>query len=203
MKKWLLVGLMLLSGVTSAAPTLGKEYTMLAAPQPVAIPKKIEVIEFFSYSCSHCKDLQSLMDTWARQQPADVNFRRVQIVWGPQMEGFAKFFATMNELGLTAKLNDAAFNAVWQQRINIGDPAALEAWLKSQPGVDVKKFMAAFNSFGTSAKLAAAKQMTRDYAIQRTPTLIVNGKYVLSPVPPAALIQNLDQVVAMVRKSGK
>ena len=63
--------------------------------------------------------------------------------------------------------------------------------------------MATFNSFGTNAKLAAAKQMTRDYAIQGTPTLIVNGKYVLSPVPPAALIQNLDQVVAMVRKSGK
>ena len=211
MKKWLLVGLMLLSGLTSAAstlgnefaPILGKEYTMLAAPQPVAIPKKIEVIEFFSYSCSHCKDLQPLMDAWARQQPADVNFRRVQIVWGPQMEGFAKFFATMNELGLAARLNDAAFNAVWQKRINIGDPAALETWLKSQSGVDVKKFMATFNSFGTNAKLAAAKQMTRDYAIQGTPTLIVNGKYVLSPVPPAALIQNLDQVVAMVRKSGK
>ena len=36
----------------------GKEYARLKNPLPVETGKKIEVIEFFSYGCPHCADLE-------------------------------------------------------------------------------------------------------------------------------------------------
>lgn len=205
MKKWLLIALMLVSAVARAGLVEGegKDYTRLAAPQPVANPKKIEVIEFFSYSCIHCYHLDAPLAAWAKKKPADVDFKRVQIVWGGPMEGLARFFATMNELGLADRLNHPAFVAVMDKRINIGNPSELTAWLKTQPGIDVNRFMQTFNSFGTNAKVNAAKQMTRDYAIQGTPTLVVNGKYALQPATPELLLQHLDQMIAVARKERK
>lgn len=202
MKKWLLITFMLISTVARAGLVegVGKDYTRLAVPQPVANPKKVEVIEFFSYACIHCYHLDQGLTAWAKKKPADVEFKRVQIVWGAQMEGLARFFATMNELNLSDKLNHPAFAAVMDKRINIGDPTELAAWLKTQPGVDVNRFMQTFNAFGTNARVANAKQMTQAYAIQGTPTIVVNGKYALQPETPQVLLQHLDQMIAVARK---
>jgi thiol:disulfide interchange protein DsbA len=36
------------------APVEGQQYVRLSQPQPVLVPGKIEVIEFFWYGCPHC-----------------------------------------------------------------------------------------------------------------------------------------------------
>lgn len=205
MKKLLFVLMLAVSGLACAGLVEGegKDYTRLATPQPVANPKKVEVIEFFSYACIHCYALDSGLTSWAKKKPADVDFKRVQIVWGTPMEGFARFFATMNELNLQDKLNHAAFVAVMDKHINLANPAALTAWLKTQPGIDVNRFMNTYNSFGTNAQVTRAKQMTTDYAVQGTPSIVVNGKYVLQPAKPDVLIQRLNEMVVMARKDIK
>lgn len=205
MKKWLFVLLMLATGLANAAlqEGEGKDYTRLAVQQPVANSKKVEVIEFFSYTCIHCMELDPSLSAWAKRKPADVDFKRVQIVWGAQMEGFAKFFAAMNALNLQDKLNHPAFSAVMEKRINLGNPTELAAWLKTQPGVDVPRFMKTFNSFGSNTQMTRAKQMTRDYAVQGTPSIVVNGKYVLQPAKPDQLIQRLNEMIVMARKDIK
>jgi len=107
MKKVLFALFMLITAVAQAAPVEGegKDYTRLPVQQPVANPHKVEVIEFFSYTCVHCYELDPSLENWAKKKPADVDFKRVQIVWNAQMDGFAKFFATMNALNLADKLN--------------------------------------------------------------------------------------------------
>ena len=42
----------------------GKDYVRLKNAQPVETGKKIEVIEFFSYGCPHCNDLEPILDAW-------------------------------------------------------------------------------------------------------------------------------------------
>ena len=71
MKKWLLVVLMLVARLAHAGLVegVGKDYTRLAAPQPVANAKKVEVIEFFSYTCVHCYALDPLITAWAQKSP--------------------------------------------------------------------------------------------------------------------------------------
>ncbi|TDR80156.1 thiol:disulfide interchange protein DsbA/DsbL [Paludibacterium purpuratum] len=200
MKKWLFAVLLTVAGFAHAALVEGdgKDYTRLATPQPVANAKKVEVIEFFSYTCIHCYDLDVALSQWVKNKPAYVDFKRVQIVWGPQFVPFAKLFATMNALNLTEKLHHPAFVAMVDKRINLGDESQLTAWLKSQPGIDVNRFMQTYKSFGISSQASSAQRMTRDYAIQGTPTLVINGKFALQPVKPDLLLQHLSEMVAVV-----
>ena len=54
----LVAAVALASGNASAQLVEGKNYARIANPQPVETGKKIEVIEFFSYGCPHCAELE-------------------------------------------------------------------------------------------------------------------------------------------------
>lgn len=203
MKRWLLTLLLLASGAANAAIQLGKDYTLLSTPQPVSDPKKVEVIEFFSYHCIHCYDDDPAMTAWAKSQPAYVSFRKEQIVWQKSMEGFARMFATFNATGTFNKLHRPAFDAVIKSRVNLADEGEFTKWLKKQPGVDANKVLSTYKSFGINAQVARAAKITRDYQIQGTPTVIVNGKYVVVTSTPERMAQVMTELVAKARAESK
>src|SRR4051795_12470090 len=59
----------------------GKQYARIKNPLPVEPGKKIQVIEFFSYGCPHCADLEPEMQNWMKTVPADVQFVRVPVMF--------------------------------------------------------------------------------------------------------------------------
>ncbi|KUM04012.1 thiol:disulfide interchange protein DsbA/DsbL [Chromobacterium subtsugae] len=203
MKKWLLMVLLAVSGAANAAIELGKDYTLLSTPQPVANPKKVEVIEFFSYHCIHCYDDDPAFQAWAGKLPADVSFRKEQIVWQKSMEGFARMFATFNATGTFDKLHRPAFDAQIKQRIDLSNPEQFTKWVKLQKGVDSGKLLQTYNSFGINAQVARATKITRDYQIQGTPTVIVNGKYVVTTSTPERMIVVMNELIAKARSEKK
>ena len=89
MKKWMWIGVALLSSWAMADVQLGRDYTELKKPQPVASASKVEVLAFFSYHCSHCATLDPALQAWKAKLPADVDFRQVQIVWDKEMAPLA------------------------------------------------------------------------------------------------------------------
>src|SRR5881392_564246 len=50
----------------------GTDYRKIEPPQPTDSPGKIEVIEFFSYMCPHCKEFYPLVSTWEAKLPKNV-----------------------------------------------------------------------------------------------------------------------------------
>ncbi|MFN4236574.1 MAG: thiol:disulfide interchange protein DsbA/DsbL [Vogesella sp.] len=199
MKKWLFALMFAVSGLAQAAIVEGKDYTVLSKPQPVATPGKVEVIEFFSYHCVHCMHLEPVLATWAKKLPADVSFRREQIVWGKQMEPLARLYATINATRTLDKLHAPALHAMVEKKVNLADEATLRSWLASQPGVNVTSFMQTYKSFGINAQVARADKMTRDYAIQGTPTIVVAGKYATMAAEPARLLQVVNELIVKAR----
>lgn len=199
MKKWLLALMFAFTGFAHAAIVEGKDYTVLPKPQQVATPGKVEVIEFFSYHCVHCFHLEPVLAPWAKKLPADVSFRREQIVWGAQMEPLARLFATINATKTLEKLHAPALKAMVEQKINLGDEAAVAKWLATQPGVNVAAFMQTYKSFGINAQVGRASKMTRDYAIQGTPTIVVAGKYATMAAEPVRLLQVVDELIIKAR----
>lgn len=202
MKKWLVMGLMLISGLAQAAIVAGKDYTVLPKVQPTPAGK-IAVVEFFSYSCIHCYNLEPAMASWKKTQPADVLVSSEQVVWGKNMEGFAKLQATMKATGTEEKLHRPAFEAVMKQRINLGDEALLAGWVAKQPGVDAKRFMDTFKSFGMQASVNRAAKLTRDYQVEGTPLVVVGGKYAVAPADPQRIVQVVNELIAKVRAEKK
>src|SRR2546430_5579026 len=51
-----------MSAAVHAQAVEGTDYRKIEPPQPTDSPGKIEVIEFFSYMCPHCKEFYPLVD---------------------------------------------------------------------------------------------------------------------------------------------
>lgn len=197
MKKWMWIGVALLSSWAMADVQLGRDYTELKKPQMVANASKVEVLAFFSYHCSHCAALEPTLQAWKTKLPADVDFRQVQIVWDKEMLPLAQLFATVQQLKLE-RLHMPIFTAMIQEKKNLRDEKVLAAWLKTQ-NVDVKSFMETYRSFSVTNQASRAAQVTRDYAIDGTPTIVVGGRYVVPSTAPARVIEVTNALIAKVR----
>lgn len=188
-----------LAACAQSNPVSGQDYVLLPTPQPKEDPKKIEVIEFFSYGCGHCHDFHPLIKTWAAKQPADVAFRRVPVVWNAAWGALARLFYTLETTGDLAKMDDAVFSALHLQRLRLIDEKSMSDWYVRQGG-EAKKFSDAFNSFGVMSKLKRAEQLGKAMGIDSVPTMIVEGKYRVQGKGFEQLLANTDALIAMSRK---
>ena len=169
-----------LAPIASAQPAEGREYVRLKSPVPVETGKKIEVIEFFSYGCPHCADLEPHMQAWLKRLPADVQLRRVPVAFQPSWENLAKVYYTLELMGEDVKLTPDVFAAIHGgNRTNLANDTRFFEWAASK-GLDRKKVEDTYKSFGIAGKIGRAKQIAQTYNIQSVPTLIVDGKFLIS-----------------------
>lgn len=199
LKKWWVALLLLVSAVAMADIQPGRDYVELRAPQPSSAPAgKVEVIEFFSYTCIHCYRLEPAVESWAAKLPAHVSFRREQIVWSKEMEPLARLFATQRQMGLLDKLHKPVFDAMMRDKQNLADEKLLTPFLKAQ-GVDANAFLQTSKSFGMASQVSRAAKMTRDYQVEGTPTFVVAGRYATMAAEPSRLLQVVDELIAKAK----
>jgi len=199
-KNLMVAALLLAGGTTLGAAELGKEYKLLNPPQPVS-GKKIEVLEFFFYGCSHCFDLQKSLHPWLKTMPKDVELIYVPVVFTDRdaREPMARTLYALEIMGQDQKLHDKLYLAFNVEGADLTDEAKISDFV-AKNGVDRAKFSAAYNSFTINSKVARIKQMVRSYGIQGTPTLVVDGKYIITGLYPEDAIRVLNEVIAMARK---
>jgi protein dithiol oxidoreductase (disulfide-forming) len=175
------IAAVLAAGLFAAVPAFaqlaeGKGYIRLAKPVPVESGRKIEVIEFFSYGCPHCADLEPILQRWLANLPPDVQFRRIPVAFQPAWENLARSYYTLDALG-EDKLSPAVFAAIHRSGARLDDPKAFFDWAATR-GLDRKKVEDMYNSFTMAARLSKAKQTAQAYNVQSVPTLVVDGKFV-------------------------
>jgi thiol:disulfide interchange protein DsbA len=199
MIKTLFVAITLLAGsVAFAAVEPGRDYKLLNPPQPAGA-QKIEVLEFFFYGCSHCYYLHPHLDTWKKTMPGDVELTYVPTIFRDSWEPMARTFYALQSLGQQHQLHDALYKA-WNVENRVLNEEAKVLDFVASHGVDRAKFSAAYNSFTMQSKVVRAKQMIRGYGLTGTPTLIVDGKYLITGLQPADTIRVLNGVIALARK---
>lgn len=185
---------------TYAAPVEGQDYTVLPKPIQQTQADKVEVLEFFGYFCVHCYHLDPVLLKHAKTFPADTYLRTEHVVWQPEMLGLARVAAAVNQSGLKYQANGAVFNAVYEQKINLADPATFKQWAESQKSFDGKKLIAAYDSFSNQAQAKKMEELTNTYQISGTPTVIVGGKYQAKFTGDwNAGMHTIDELVAKVR----
>jgi len=157
----------------------GKDYARLKSAQPVETGSKIEVIEFFSYGCPHCNDLEPILDAWLRKLPPDVQFRRVPVIFQQRWEGLARIYYTLDALGDEARLSPEVFKAVHVSGLPMYEDKTFFDWAANH-GLDRAHVAEVYNSFAVTSKYNRAKALAQAYNIQSVPTFIVDGKFVTS-----------------------
>lgn len=201
LKLLVFVWLSCLAVLAHAEPQLGKEYGLVAQPQPTD-PKKIEVAEIFSYGCSHCFELEPTIAKWSKKLPNDVIFTRLPAVSNPKWLAFGKVYYALEALGEVERLHADVFNALHLKDVNVSDEKIATEWAAKQ-GIDAKKFTDALASFGVQSKLARSKQLTAAYGISGVPTIVVAGKYQTSASTAGgheATLKVTEHLINLVRR---
>jgi len=163
---------------TAQALEEGKNYTRLKNPQAVNAGDKIEVLEFFSYGCPHCADLDPVLVQWQKTLPADVVFRRVPVGFGRESwDNLGKAYYTLEALGVEQKLAPEVFAAIHRGNVRLDMPKTFFDWAAGK-GLDRKKVEDMFNSFAIAGKMNKANQeAAKTYQVQSVPLVIVDGKF--------------------------
>jgi thiol:disulfide interchange protein DsbA len=168
-----------LTGTAAADLVEGKDYSRLKIPHAVDSGKKIEVIEFFSYGCPHCSDLEPYLQAWVKTLPPDVQFRRVPVMFQDRWKPLAKAYFTLDAMGEETKLSSELFKAVHANGLPLYQDKAFFDWAASK-GLDRAKVVDTYNSFGIDSKMKRAAVLAQEYNVQAVPTLVVDGKFVTS-----------------------
>jgi len=199
--------------------TEGVNYFLVQPARPTAVaPGKVEVTEVFSYACPACNIFQPTVHKLKQSLPANAVLDYLPAAFNPTEDWpmFQLAYVTAQVLGVDQQTHDAMFDAVWKGGdLSITDPStrALKSRMPSiedaakfynqRAGVPVDKFLAASKSFSADLKVRTDQDLIMAYKVDRTPTIIVNGKYRLHVESAGGTDQLIDLVKYLVTKETK
>jgi thiol:disulfide interchange protein DsbA len=215
--KQLLVGLSLTlaaaaAGASPANPQNGTDYRTLEKAQTTESGKKVEVIEFFWYSCPHCAAFEPSLQSWVKKQGDKIDFKRVPVAFRDSFVPEQKLFYALEAMGKVDPVHIKVFNAIHGDRQRLDNDAAIVAFVSKQ-GIDKDKFLEAYNSFGVQAKAKRAAQLQSAYKVDGVPMIAIDGRFITAPsivarsignqpepALHAATLQVMDALVARAEK---
>lgn len=160
----------------------GVNYQLIIPPQPTANPDKVEVTEVFWYRCPHCFRFQPFIERWLKTMPDYVDYVRLPAILRPDWSYYAAAFYTAEALGVLDKTHEPLFDAIHKQRRakELDEEDNLMKFFAGF-GVSNEDFRNTFHSFAVTSKVRRADLMTERYHIHGTPSIVVNGKYLIDP----------------------
>jgi thiol:disulfide interchange protein DsbA len=189
------------------------------SPQPDPLPRgKVEVTEFFSYGCPACNAFQPIMHKLEKSVPGNVVVNFVPAAFNPSEDWvvFQQAYYAALTLGIAAKTHDAMFEAVWSTgELATVDPSThqlknplptlenVAAFYHKAAGIPAQRFIDTAKSFGVYTEMQAADAAVMAYQVDRTPTIIVAGKYRVNVESAGGADQLIAVVNFLVAKESK
>ncbi len=157
----------------------GKDYAKLAKPvASTAAAGKVEVVEFFWYSCAHCNAFEPVLATWMKSTaPKNASVQRVPVAFNASFAAQQKLYYTLESMGKVDELHARVFRAIHVERQNLSKEDTIFAWMGKQPGVDMVKFKEVYNSFSVASQVRRATQLQEAYGVEGVPSMGVAGRY--------------------------
>ncbi len=162
----------------AATPKEGKDYNKLAKPVNTDAPAgKIEVLEFFWYSCGHCHTFEPMLHSWSKTVPANLVVRRVPVAFNASFVPAQKLYYALEGLGKVEPLHARVFRAIHVEKQKLAKEEDIMAWAAKQPELDMAKFKEMYQSFTVANQMRRATQLQDAYGVEGTPSMGVAGRY--------------------------
>ena len=197
--------------------TEGVNYFLIQPARAPSVPAgKVEVTEVFSYACPACNIFQPIMHKLKQAMPANVVVDYLPAAFNPAEDWpmFQLAYVTAQTLGIAERSHEAMYDAVWttgelattdgntlKSRMPTIEDAA--RFYQKQAGVPAAKFLETAKSFGVDTQVRHDEDLMKAYAIDSTPTVVVNGKYRVTPQLAGGAQQMVDLVVFLVHKESQ
>jgi len=196
--------------------TEGRHYFPIVPAQRTSVPAgKVEVMEVFSYGCPACNSFEPVAQKLKKSLPANAQMAYLPAAFQPSEDWpmFQRAYFTALALGVAERAHEAMYDAVWKtNELAISDPVShrVKSPLPSiedaarfyarTTGVKPDVFVATSKSFGVDAKIKGADAQIVTMQVDRTPTIIVNGKYRLHAESAGGYDQLIELVKFLVAK---
>jgi len=172
-------------------PVEGKDYLSLDKRVPTDVGAgKIEVIEFFWYSCPHCNSFEPQFAAWVKAAPKDVVVQRVPVRFRDDFEAQQRAYYVFESLNMVDAMHGKLFHAIHTERQQLNTAQALATWANKN-GLPEKKFLDTFNSFGVASKARRATQLQDAFKVQGVPALGIAGRFYTD----GSLTQTMDRAL--------
>lgn len=206
-----------LQAIGAAQWTEGVNYFLVLPPRAASVPPgKVEVTEVFSYGCPACNAFLPVMHKLAQKLPANAVLDYVPASFNASEDWpmFQRAFYAAQALGVAEKTHDAMFDAVWKNRTLATIDPKTERLVDHMPtiedaanfyhtvaGVPVQKFIDTANKdFTVDRNIRSAEAFIAGCRVDRTPTIIVNGKYRLNVESAGDTDKLIELVLWLVAK---
>jgi protein dithiol oxidoreductase (disulfide-forming) len=185
-------------------PEEGTEYLTLDKRVGTDAPAgKVEIIEFFWYSCPHCNAFEPKLDAWIKKLPGDVVLRRVPVAFRDDFVPQQRLFYTLEALGKLDELHTKVYHTIHAERNPINKEDLILDWAAKQ-GLDKAKVKELYNSFSVSSKARRASQLQDAFKVQGVPALGIAGRYYTDGTLAGTMdraLQITDYLIAEARKT--
>ena len=182
----------------------GKDFKRLDKPvAPDAPAGKVDVIEFFWYSCPHCNVFEPTLDAWVKAAPKDLFIRRVPVAFNASFVPQQKLYYTLEGMGKLDALHAKVFRAIHVEKAKLAKDDEILAWV-TQQGVDVAKFKEVYGSFSVANQVRRASQLQDAYGVEGVPSMGVAGKYYTDGTMAGSMqtvLQVVEYLAATARKA--
>lgn len=181
----------------------GKDYKRLDKPvAPEAPAGKVDVIEFFWYSCPHCNAFEPTLDAWVKTAPKDLAIRRVPVAFNASFVPQQKLYYALEGMGKLDETHVKVFRAIHVEKQKLAKDDEIFAWVGKQ-GLDVAKFKEIYNSFSVSNQVRRASQLQDAYGVEGVPSMGVAGKYYTDGTMAGSMqtvLKVVESLATMARK---
>jgi protein dithiol oxidoreductase (disulfide-forming) len=194
----LLAGMMLATacsaqnGTAPAPYKEGADYFAIKHPERFSRKGKVEVVEVFSYGCIHCYHFSPYAEKLRKSLPKGVVFHFVPASFSPAWEPFARAYYAAQQLGVLDRTHMELFKEKFHDHYPLNSLDDLADFYARQ-GVNRAAFMRAAHAPETDRELARSNRLIRDWGVEGTPTIIVDGKYRIGDV------RTYDQLLKITR----
>lgn len=197
----------------------GTHYKVLPKPIRTQAQGKIEVAEVFWYGCGHCFTFDPLLSQWKKQAADDVVVRYSPALWDQYkasvkddftnsdvmnwknpMAIHARAFYTAEALGVVDKLHQPIFNALNVERKRLTNPVEIADLFNTHAGIDKETFIKTYSSFGVSSLVQRAYHNQLRSMVTGTPSVVVNGKYLITATMAGGQVEMLQVADYLVAK---
>ena len=186
--------------------TEGVDYKRIDGGKPYrAVPGKIEVAEVFAYWCSHCAHFAPMLETWKRDLP-----KNVQLVYVPSAldlsDDYARFHFAADAAKALPVLHSRLFAAIHEtgELPKAAQLPQIAAYGARVQGVNTKALAAALKD---SKAIEAKMQYAHDFAVRSqipgTPSLVVDGRYLVLGNSYQGLLDNASRVLKAIDQAAK
>ena len=174
-------------------------YFSIIPAQPGGEGERVQITEFFLYTCPHCFNLEPHIEAWLKRKPENVDFDRVPGMFNRESTRIqGTMFYALRLMGVAEQLHQKIFSAIHEEGESLDNQQQIEEFL-AKNGVDLDAYRKAMKSFAVQTQARRASILAERYDVRSVPSIIVDGKYRASGLSGDATMRLTDFLIDKVK----